>query len=1394
MSSAIKDYFTRVTQSLNFTSSPSPGLLSSVGLLSSSTPPLTSSTPPLPLIPSLAIYSSTSSQSVQKLTSFRIQAMTKTISECLNQILSFAFTALKFHLTSNEFRNFSEIPSGTFQTSAQARSVLMKSENLCRRVSSLVDRLGSQYGSQESCESVSSRINLHIPRTSLTDTPLSPLSMGELDTDRISNRIEEVEQDIATYDLVLKIWKSWKNWAGGQIYARQNKAMADDFCARRKKRRIFLKMKQKFCVNKVKKQKETLAKGSFVQRVLRNRLKEMREWTKEQVRRKKAARDLNEFKMRRLMERWKEVNDGLKKVGRKIREFRRKFDRKVLFKYFKFFAIVSMILMRENKQKRIANDFNRINLLKLGFKHISFSVFTNKYYSALNTLALNHFAKVHMKKYFEVFYMNSLTQKRNKIVKETGNRIYRKTHLIKAMRKLYSFCSFSKKHRKLKQDSFNYYTSSLYLKTLVSWQSYHNFTKGKIHSMNKSFVLFRKNTLTKIMKAWKKIQPKLKNLRNASEKLIKEKKFCVMKEILCDWQVLTKNRREKMTGFYNRKNFKVYKKFFNAIREFFERSIEKYEKYDRKLKAFKDKKTKRLFSAWKVVWKGKRGLVLKMNSVKLAKKRKLYKRWRKAFIRKITLTPLVLKRFCLYIFRRWKKYALRTKQKFKLIKISTKHNTLRLKLKSFSKLMKFAIKSSYESSLIQKSLKKIQSKFKSRIFNTWKSFTLSGRIKKLQLEKALKHYEYSSKMNIFQILLSFQKSQQTELLLLTQAFNSKILELNSIKPVKEASPEDLDQKICLKSKGLSRWFRTIEHFRNKSNDISSILSNSLRIEVSDSYFNKQAVEAVQIRRIKTVKKILAHWRQFVDVSKQKHKKSLTQYNKILLKRVKRSFNSIKDFTFIKKKNKKILENAGKQLGLTRTEKFWEKWKIFKDKQKENKAKVLEISRSRLANLMRVILNSWSSYSKYKLTALKIAKNFRTHRLYLQVFNSLNSNRISAFSVKNSKADNFFLSRYMNNWLNYLKISRKDSRIKKELKKKADDFFNDLSCVRALRRLKDFAYNRILLKTANSVFFETSFKKVFSRWKGIHDRYYKKMRVAKMIENEKKNKRKREAVKKWFYVSHLSSWKNRAEKRLFFYWDRRLQRILFTWRDVIDKKKDGNDKAYGLRKLTLVKKVFKGLEMVGDVFKREEDKMKLAVEYRHKSFLKKGFRILYRFHQYSRIKLGKLTKALKFRWFKECTKYFEAWERNVRTLKTKKGKLKKIYCTYIRNYGLKKYELKPAQLSQVSKSDLTKDLEYLQTFIQSLSNPLPKCRPSPVLSIFLKWRGLSSSHLVCNYQKSYQFYLISLKYRVISGLSNYLTYAKNRRKTLRAAIIFHRTQLKKKIFSLWKPKKVIRRRK
>ena len=142
------------------------------------------------------------------MTSFRIKAMKASLVSIIKPVLLHAFNYLKPDVFSrNSFdNNFDDcgIPEGTFQTSDQARSVLMKSENLCKRVNYLAGKLGSNQISQDSYESLSSRVNLHIPKISVNDTPLSPLSMGELDTDRL-NKIYDEEDLIIEFEIILKI-------------------------------------------------------------------------------------------------------------------------------------------------------------------------------------------------------------------------------------------------------------------------------------------------------------------------------------------------------------------------------------------------------------------------------------------------------------------------------------------------------------------------------------------------------------------------------------------------------------------------------------------------------------------------------------------------------------------------------------------------------------------------------------------------------------------------------------------------------------------------------------------------------------------------------------------------------------------------------------------------------------------------------------------------------------------------------------------------------------------------------------------------------------------------------------------------------------------------------------
>ena len=60
-----------------------------------------------------------------------------------------------------------------------------------------------------------------------------------------------------------------------------------------------------------------------------------------------------------------------------------------------------------------------------------------------------------------------------------------------------------------------------------------------------------------------------------------------------------------------------------------------------------------------------------------------------------------------------------------------------------------------------------------------------------------------------------------------------------------------------KSKGIYKWFNYIKYHKHKTSDISSILSNSLNIQITDTYFNKDSVLIFQERKKKIAKKILA---------------------------------------------------------------------------------------------------------------------------------------------------------------------------------------------------------------------------------------------------------------------------------------------------------------------------------------------------------------------------------------------------------------------------------------------------------------------------------------------------------------------------------------------------------
>lgn len=1330
------------------------------------------------------------------MTSFRIQVMQKTLSNILEKNLQFAFSSLKFSIPSVQMPELeNSIPGDTFQTSTQARNVLLKSENLCRRVSLLVDRLGSQMGSQDSYESVSSRLNLHIPRGSLINTPMSPLSMGELDTDRISNKVEEVESQLQKYDLILTIWKSWKNWANRKIYARENKVMAQDFWARKVLRKIFARFKDKYRKTVKSKEKIVLAQGSYVQKMLRRVLGVMGKWACEKKERKKVLSEVFMKRKKKVLKAWKNVAGVLKGKWKKVREYRRKWNKKVLMKYFKYFVIISMIIQRVNKQKSIASSFNRDRLLKLGFKHLSLSIFTNKYYNSLNTLSLNYYEKSMKKKYFDLFYMKILTQKRIKVVKNTGIRLFRRSSLTKAMQKLYSFYSYSKQHRQQSQNSQNYYTSNLYLKTLVSWQSYHKTNKLKNKKNIKAREFFKKKNIDKNFKAWKKLTPKLKHLRSAKESIEKEKNCWMLKEILLDWLARTKERIDKKTVFDEQKNLKVAKKCFLGWKTYWQRKIEKNEKFYEKSEKIEKNWAKRVFGQWKMRWQQRHKIQIKRKKLERAKVEKIYKKWRILFLRKITLTPLVLKRNFLYIWRRWKKFVQSTASEFKKEKKANQYNIKRRKQKLFKRWKLFLYKSQQYFRIFSHCSEKRGRKTAQKLIKTWKSFTLSSRLKNLKLAQANNHFLYSQKLKVFEELKKYQDFQLNLFENLTKEFKTSLVTKRLIVP--NNNPKNFTEHknidgLFLKSQGISQWFLNIQQAKNRSNDISSILSNSLKIEVSEKFFNKEAVQAVQNRRKKTAKRILAFWRQFVDMSKRKYKSALNHYKNKLKIKLKSCYLSWKHQTSNKLKYRTLLKAAQSQLSKYKQIKSIKAWKFFWSNKKIQNKRIQIVTNSRLSIYLATIVNYWKSYAKYRMTLKKMIKNFLTIRRAKLVFGALKMHLCSKLKMKNLKAENFFVIKFFESWIKFVQKNRKNRREKNVLNEKAQEFFNDFGCVRALRRLKQHAEARALLKKANQVFFENAFKKVFSRWSGLHERYLKKMRLARKIESEKIEKKKSFCLKKWFYVSHLNSWKNRAEKRLFFYWDRRLKRILFTWKQISGSRLSNYDKIWQFRKTILEQKSFKALKGQKSYKINKKLKQQHSENLKNRIFLRRVFTIIQKFHEYSRFKLKKLTKALNFCYSKTCEKFLSAWSSHSKHLRAKKGKLKKNFSYFIRNSALKKFNLTPIQISNMFKSGFSDDFEHLQHFWKSLSRTQVKGRDYQTVSIFIKWRSLVGCKSIANYKKTSKFYEENLKKKSFKAWVRSLAYAKSRRKTLRSAIIFHRTSLKKRVFNKWKPKKMIRR--
>ena len=228
-----------------------------------------------------------------------------------------------------------------------------------------------------------------------------------------------------------------------------------------------------------------------------------------------------------------------------------------------------------------------------------------------------------------------------------------------------------------------------------------------------------------------------------------------------------------------------------------------------------------------------------------------------------------------------------------------------------------------------------------------------------------------------------------------------------------------------------------------------------------------------------------------------------------------------------------------------------------------------------------------------------------------------------------------------------------------------------------------------------------------------------MKKAKAYDLQRIQRKKSCCIRKWFYFSHLNSWKNRAEKRLFFYWDRRLKRILFTWRTIVSKKYNNFEIIWEFRCHYLQSKAIKGLKLLKSIKIEDQLKVKTSQELCYKLRVKKIITVLKQYHEYSRKKLSKLTKALNYRYYRSCLKYFSSWENLIKQTRSKKAKTKKIINNYLRLYGLGKDALQNSSILSIKNLLNDDSYRYLNTFISSTKSNLPKHKNIYMISIFLK---------------------------------------------------------------------------
>jgi hypothetical protein len=316
----------------------------------------------------------------------------------------------KENIPQYSYRDTMDYPVSPSETASHANSVLFKSEELCKRVSTLMDRIGSKRQLTLETSAVStSRLNLHIPDVVL-ESPMSPLtsiSMGDLDSDRqLTQRSNKLQKEISMLERAEKlweIWKEWKNYVMQRKIVSLKKHIAAKTAHNRRVRLFLVAMQGVVRGRRFKRERTHVASAFYRTRVQAKVMKALQKETVKEQFKDKAEAVCDSRARRKAFGVLKHRARAKIAVRSKLAELEGKRSMRTKFKFLSLLTIQTKIIARESRQKDIAETYDNTKKARLVFRALREATRTGDIQRSKEGKAAYCFFRNSGRKHFKLF-------------------------------------------------------------------------------------------------------------------------------------------------------------------------------------------------------------------------------------------------------------------------------------------------------------------------------------------------------------------------------------------------------------------------------------------------------------------------------------------------------------------------------------------------------------------------------------------------------------------------------------------------------------------------------------------------------------------------------------------------------------------------------------------------------------------------------------------------------------------------------------------------------------------------------------------------------------------------------------------------------------------------------